>query len=393
MLVLVAWGVNYALRDPVDLSIEASGARVFPLDALAALLAATAVVRVVWQRKVDLGRGLAFVMLALVAVYGIRGVLSFDVETGANAARTWFYFAAALAFAATSSAAANRRCLKLIISAGFALAVAAIPYFIADGIHSSSFEIEQDGGMINWRPIVATGALVILQAAILAVALRWPRPKLAWGFAAFAIVIVVLLQHRTIWLAAGAVLAVAAVYLIATNDASRARRLAAASGLVAIAVAVPIALVASGEADALIDSATSGDTAAWRTDGWEQLITNNDSASEIAIGNPAGEGFERVDRGVTISFSAHNEFVDAFVRFGLPGVIVIVALLILAFVRRRQAGAALGISPLAVALLLLTQLVFCFSYSLDVVQGLLLGALVAPFAATRVDDPGPIDGG
>ena len=131
-LVLVAWALNYALRDPVDLSIEVSGTRVFPLDLLAALLAATAVVRAVWQRRFDLGRILAFLMLALVAVYGIRGVLSFDLETGANGARTWFYFAAALAFAATSQATANRQYLKLIIVAGFALAVAGYGMLLRD---------------------------------------------------------------------------------------------------------------------------------------------------------------------------------------------------------------------------------------------------------------------
>ena len=64
----------------------------------------------------------------------------------------------------------------------------------------------------------------------------------------------------------------------------------------------------------------------------------------------------------------------------LVAVLVLLAVGLLAWRRRAEISARLGVAPILVGLLLLTQLVFSVGYSLDFVQGLVTGVLVSAMA-------------
>ncbi len=90
---------------------------------------------------------------------------------------------------------------KVLIAGGALLTALAIPYFLIEGVSSASGQITRDGQLVNWRPIVAAGGLLIVQGAVLAVALGWPSRRTAICFAAIAGIVTLLLQHRTLWVA------------------------------------------------------------------------------------------------------------------------------------------------------------------------------------------------
>ena len=339
-VVMAAWIAAFALRDVVDLSVSVSGTRVFPLDVLSAVLVGVAVVRAFRDRDWNIGRILAFILLGIVVVHVLRGVADSGLQTGFNYGRSWIYFTAGMVYAATVPGGWNRDVWKVVIGASVALTVLSIPYFIADGVLSSSSQIVVDGELINWRPIVATGALVILQGAVLAIALGWPSKRAAIGIAAAAGVVTLLLQHRTVWIAAALIGVIALIAWALRQERTRA---VVAVGTALVLLAVPLGVVGFTKADALVDSIeepTSDDsTFAWRTDVWSELLEANDSPAQIAIGNPSGQGWnERFIDGSEVDIAAHNELVDAYVRFGLVGVALVCALGVVLWVRRDEVG-------------------------------------------------------
>ena len=346
-LVLGAWIAAFAIRDPVDLSGTFSSTNVFALDGLAAVMLAVAAVRALMQWRWDAGRVLVAGLVALVAIHIGRGVLEFDLQAGLNNGRTWLYFVAALAYLCTLPHRPGPAVWRVLIAAGIFLAVLAVPYFVADGIHSASGLIEEDGALVNWRPITAHGALIILQAAILMVATRWPGRRASIGLASALGVVILLLQHRTIWVAALAVLALACVWW--AIDRPERRRVAigiGAGALAALAVAVVAAAIAGGAFwDSIKEPVSDQSTVIWRTDGWGELISDNDSPSNVLTGNPSGVGFERVVDAAAIDASAHNLYIDAYVRFGVIGVLLVASLWILLAVRSRLVAAGSGLDP------------------------------------------------
>ncbi len=125
----------------------------------------------------------------------------------------------------------------------------------------------------------------------------------------------------------------------------------------------------------------------WRTDEWGDLIAANDAPAEILAGNPSGQGWNQglLLDGSEADIAAHNEYVDAYVRFGLAGVVLACWLGLLLWFRRREVATPTGLTGLAVSLLLLTQLVFTVAYSLDVLQGVIAGVLVSGLGIKAAD--------
>ena len=382
-IVLGAWIATFGIRDPLDLSVTVSTTRVFLLDILAGVLLVTAVIRALLQRRWDLGRILVFVLVVLLAIHIGRGVVELGLQTGVNNGRSWTYFVAALAYAATLREFPGTVLWKLVIVAGLILAAIAVPYFFVDGIKSASGQIVHNGDLINWRPVTAAGALMILQAAILMVGLGWPSRSLAIPLASALALILVLLQQRTIWVAGVALLLIAAVWAVASRPQHRRAALAGLAALVAaVLVFVGVAAVVGGAFwDSITEPASKQSTLIWRTDGWGELIRANDAPSQILTGNPAGRGFERVLDLEAVDVQAHNEYVDAYVRFGIVGALVIICLWVLMLLRWRQAGTGSELGGRLALLLVVTQIAFTLTYALDVSQGIVAGALVCGMTA------------
>lgn len=408
-IVVLLWFLTTALRDPLDLSVNLGSAHILSLDLACISLAAVAVGRLASTTAWTFSRVLVAVLVVLVGLHVLRGVINVGTQAAINDARPWLWFASVLAFTATVPGGWGQQLWRVVIVTGGVIAVIALPYFVFDGIHSAGTQIDVDGELINWRPILAIGALPVLQATILAVGLRWPPSRaIRIPLVALMVAEVLLLQHRTVWVAS---IVVAATAFVMWAVAGRRLLLGVAAACLVCLPLVPAAMWYDSETGApvsgparpdrqssgnsgpgaLSDSITSiggeDSTLSWRIDGWRDLVDANLSASEVATGNPAGTGFERGPAGAQSSLSAHNEAVDAYVRFGLPGAALLIALAVIVCVRRDQIASGTELTRSVVVLLFLSQLVFSLAYSLDVVQAVILGALLSGLQPVRRLEP------
>jgi len=381
-LLLVAWIATVALRDSLPMSLVVSGFQVSLADALAFVMALVGVARMVARGVRGLGAGLALALFLLLAVHVGRGVDAVGLQHAVSSTRSTLYFVTAMIYATTVPGGWGVRVWKALILAGSAVALLAIPFWLSGGLGSADVWVIRNGEAINSRPVVAAGALLVVQAAILALALRWPSRRSAAYLALLSGIVVLLLQHRTVWVAGLAVLAVG-FFAWAARAGRRADRTAFAV-LGASLLLLPVAVFGIARTGPLVRSVqevqAGNSTLAWRTTGWRELLESHDSAADVAVGVPSGASFDRRLAGQEVDVSAHDGFLEAYLRFGLPGVVTLVALGLTLWRGRRRIGAAVGISGAAVALLLLTQLAFSIAYSLGAVQGVIDGVLISGLA-------------
>jgi hypothetical protein len=378
-LLLVVWIATSALRDAVDLSVTMSSVHLSALDILSVILATVGVARILADGLGNAARALALVLLLSLAFHIVRGISEFGVQAAINDARGWCYFTAALVYAATVPGGWGRPAWEILTASGVLLAAIAVPYFLIEGLGSASAQVFRDGEWVTQRPIVAAGALVILQAAILAPAIRWPSRQAAAWMVLGTGAVVLLLEHRTVWVAALIVGILGFIWWSARRVSEAESAVFAATGVVILIL--PFAVLGFARTGPLVDSVksatSSNSTLTWRTTGWSELLSSHDSASDLAVGQPAGGSFKRLIDGQVVDVSPHDGFVDAYIRFGLPGLLCLLWLGLLLWFRRFDIAAATQITPQAIGLLILTQLVFSIAYQLDTIQGLIAGILVS----------------
>ena len=380
-LLLAAWVATTALRDSADLTVTLGGIRVSALDVLSVLMLIVGLVRLT-GRGVRPEHGLPLVLLGLLIIHVLRGVEAYGLQAAVNQSRGWFYFTAALLYASTASWTRPRLAWQLLAGTGVALAVASVPYLLTGGLHTATRMVYRNGEWVTARPVVATGALLILESAILCVALGWPTRdtavRVAFGLAA----VVLLLEHRTVWVAGAAVAIAAFVSWSQRRVRDVPAAVFAATGVVLLIL--PLAIWGFTRTAALVSSireaTTSHSTFAWRTTSWQELIASHHSAQEILTGQGSGANWDRLVQGQVAQQSPHDAFVDAYLRFGLPGVLAFAGLGLLLWHRRREIAARVGVPTSTVTLLLLAQVVFCVAYNLDGPQGFIDGMLVSALA-------------
>lgn len=379
----LAWIPASAITESLSLSLSLSDFRISAMDALAAVMATAAIVRVLSHGVRAPVRGLALVLLSLLAVNIARGISDFGLQTAINSARPTFYFLAALAFAATVPGGWDKGVWKVVVATGIALAALAVPFWLSRGLGSAESMVLHNGELVTARPLVAAGALVIVQAAILAIAIRWP-PR---GWAPYAAVAcagaVLLLQHRTVWVA-GIAAAIAAFFGWAHRAGRSGDRLVLAALGVALLL-LPLAGWAFSRSEPLVRSAkevTYGkSTFTWRETGWRELLEAHHSPSALAIGEPSGTSYSRRIYRTQVDASAHDGYLETYLRVGIPGLLILLWLGAMLWLRRGRISASTGLDTQTIGLLLLTQALFSVTFCLDAIQGIVAGALVAGLAA------------
>lgn len=387
-LLLVVWIATVAVRDAVDLSVVVADVRVTALDVISITLLGVGAVRFLSRGVPSFAHALVLVLVLLLVGHIARGVAVSDPQTALNSARGWVYFTAALVYAA---AVPNwgRSAWRVLLIGGVLVAGAAIALIAIEGVPSADEFVMRDGELISARPIVASGGLLVLQAALLAL-LSWRSQRaglLVVGLVLLAVVAV--LQHRTVWVAA--MLAAVVGFALWARERRQGREMETFAVVGVVLLIAPVAVWGLTQAGPLVESAkqvtATDSTFGWRTTGWDQLVSANSSTAELVLGGPAGEDLTRFINGTEVTVSAHNGFVDAFLRFGLPGVLVLILLGVSIWRGRDQIAERLAIPSMAVALLLVTQLAFSVGYSLDLLQGLIAGILASGVIRRSAEQP------
>jgi hypothetical protein len=383
VLLLVVWVATTALRDTTNFSlVYQHSVRFFVLDLISVSVALVALARILSNGLRSFAVGLVLALSVLLAIHIARGVLEFNVQTAIDEARPWIYFTAPLLYAATIPGGWDRRAWKLIAATGVLLAMTAIVYFVIEGVPSAGAVVERDGGFSRATPISAEGTLLIMQAVVIGIALRWPSRRTAPYVALGAADVVLFLQQRTVWIAGIAIIGLSLFWWLRERPLRRPAAALVATGVVLYALSIAFLVIPNRETTSIQHSSTvaqSADTGtfSWRVKGWRELISRYHSPQVLAAGRPAGHTFDRVSNGAVTDISPHNELIDTYMRFGLPGVLVLLWLVGLLWSRRAAVAKRTEITEHAVVLLIASQLVFGIAYALDLAQGLILGILVS----------------
>jgi hypothetical protein len=202
------------------------------------------------------------------------------------------------------------------------------------------------GGRV-FRPIgshatffVAMVGLVQLMAWLRGSGTRWSGTH-----ALLFLLLVVLMQHRSVWVATGFGLMI--VLWLERRHVTRHVPFFLWSAL-AIAPVLAVAVWA-GVFDELIERLVtsavtmfdSQGTFAARVDGWDRLVETWTEAggSAIAIGLPFGHGYTRLFRGQLIEFAPHNWFLDLVLRVGVIGLLFYVWAAVAVMIKAMRAPA------------------------------------------------------
>jgi hypothetical protein len=365
-----AWQVVSRGHVPV-LSV---GISLYPLDLLTLCAALAAVVSLVRHPvKPHLGHGLLALLGLLVAASLVTGMATYGVQAAGNEARTYFlHVLGVVSYTAVVQPASSLD--RLIVRVWMALScvycVTAVFWWTRVGIGSNSNYVLIDGQLVNSRPVDAASAFVIAQTAVMLLCNAW-RMRGRRLIVGLLLPVVVLLQHRTVWIAGMLMLAGWLVF----RPGHAARKATGITLAVLLAVTALFAAALSSGAELtrnLASSATNQDTLEWRVDSSRLLIRDLHGVGDWLFGLPFGSGFNRILYGLLVDVQPHDFYLHLLLRVGLVGLCAAVAL-VLAMLFRADPRTPMGLNLWLTMAGLAT---FCLTYAIPFEQSLLIGLLL-----------------
>ena len=364
----------------VDLTLISSPVQVNSGDAMFIVLITAAVARFLRLERLTTPQRLMVLFGMLVAFAMYRGAGSFGVPAVINEGRKFLRFVAGVLYFSTLEPRHELldRIGRFWLVAAAALAGLALLRWVANtaGLTGGLFGEGED-----LRVLPATGALVIAQGAMIALPMLMDRARGHLRYLApVLLVVLVLLQHRTVWLVTIAGL----VYLMFRERMFTARVLAALAvgGVVFTGLVVTVFDDAEIGEDLAASSQSTG-TFEWRMAGWQALLEDSgpETTAEVAVGAPFGGGWERRFDGMVIEVSPHNWYVEAYLRVGAVGIAAMLLIYAVALrgaprPARRRGGPSQPPGALThnvLQTIVGVQLLYYITYTPDLAQSMLLG--------------------
>jgi hypothetical protein len=206
-----------------------------------------------------------------------------------------------------------------VVGAATLAALLASASFLVYGLRSNSDVLELGGEHIGARPTSASVALLALTGlVVIALAGRW-LGAWRWPLGLWLGMSVLLLQHRSVWLAGLAAAGLIAVQVARRGNGKRVGALL--TGLLIVAAALPFLLRAVHHSAALATSTSDTRTWEWRLARWRAATGWQEGAWDWLVGQIASP-----QRPNNFSVSAHSLYVDSIDRLGLIGLAVVVGL-------------------------------------------------------------------
>lgn len=262
---------------------------------------------------------------------------------------------------------------------GLVLTGVAALHWAEHGLGSSSRMIVIGGQVVTSRGLLASGALDVTLAALIVLFTRHP---LGWSRAqrvsvgSWLCLVVVLLQHRSLWLA----LAASCLVGIATVEAQRAGRATALAagtyvGIVAaVAAAVGGSSISGDFAASWKEAFSSNSTATWRINGWSELIHQQLSQpGQWLFGRPFGFGYARILNHELVLDAPHNYLIQILLRGG----VVCVFLVLMAFIAIWRALGNRNPAEVGLRTMLFAAFMYMLAYPLEINQGIIIGLCIA----------------
>jgi hypothetical protein len=364
----------------IDLSLLTSPVRVGPNDLVVVVLLTAAVARLLRARRLAPVHWMLIAFLALVVWSIARGAGPHGIPAAVAEGRKYLQFTSALLYFSTvefrHDLFGRIGRLWLVFTAVLCSITVARWVGNAAGMTSGFF-----AGYSNVRVIPAAMTLTLAQGAILAFPLLLQRDRLLLRFVTptlFAFVL--LLQHRTVWIAAAA----GTFYLLWRERALAKRALTVLAVALGILSALSFTVFDDENnqiSEQLATSAQSTGTFEWRYEGWVALFRDSGprDAEEQLTGLPFGTGWTRVlSPGRVVDVSPHNFYIETFLRTGALGVALLLAVYLLSL-RATTNGSrdnfplGLLLTPTTLHVTVAMQLIYFITYSPDFAQAMLLG--------------------
>jgi hypothetical protein len=366
-----------------DLYVMAGSVRLTINDLLFGVLLTAAIARLLRLGRLSVPQRLLILFGVLVLWALARGFEPAGVPAAVNQARRFLLFGASAMYFSTVEP--QRDLLDRIgrfwlIAATVLCGFTLLRWIGSFAGVSNSFIEGAYGDGDSLRAIPAIGALIIAQAAWIALPLLADRSRGVKRFLSpVFFVFVLLLQHRTVW-----VLTVAGtLYLLFRERAIATRVLAALAAATVLFAGLVFTLFDEADSqvsEQLATSAQSTGTFEWRVEGWAALLKDQgpENLEEVLVGRPFGLPWDRVmPNGRVASVSPHSFYVEPYLRVGLIGLAAL--LLTYAFALRgtlvasREEDARGLLSPALLHTVIAVQLLFFITYTPDAAQALLLG--------------------
>jgi hypothetical protein len=363
---------------PLDASLVKTGSiHIYPADGVAVIMLIVTAIYLIRQpppTRIMFPLGVAGAMFT---VNLALGVATFGLQHAVNESREWLYLLTTTAFVIAVGSWTPRFWRPWFVLALGMIALAWLGV-ARHGVHSATSQIVINGQLVDGRPLNSAGAAALAFALIVLLGSRTIslRRKIVFGTAAICTLIVV--EQRTVWAVLAIAFLVWAAASLRRQGTARHRRLAATG--VAVLSTLAVALVAGVASGNVFDQSLSETTAKhstfqWRVTGWVDLLHTEHSAAGLVLGFPFGTGYRRIVDGQVITVSPHSFYVATVLRLGLIGLVALAFLYWNVWKYRHQAAAALGISPLTVAQLLIALLVFSLTYQPSFIMAAQVAAL------------------
>lgn len=374
--------------------IGLGGISVFPQDMVFIIVAAAGAGRLILshlflQRKLTLFE-LGWMLFGLLLLISFaQGSLSYGLQVAGVEFRQYFYFFAGTLYIASFPIGQVRlkRITRLWLLTAGVVVLLAMFRWIAEGAGLSiTAQWEGVGGPgLEIRVLNASQTFFLAQTFLLGLYL-WlaaDSSRLWRYFPMLLLPVVVLLQHRTVWVAC-----LAAILLVMLREKKvRSKMLIVLSGgvVVGLILAPLVAGGLGGVTEALNSSTaealnTQESTFTWRLNSWQVLLTDGylSTYADYLLGQPFGTGYARYVPDVTglVTESPHSYYVQTLLRTGMLGLAVLLCVYAGVFARLLRFGAlqtARYFSPQLMVVLLFTQLIFFVTYTPSYEQSILLG--------------------
>jgi hypothetical protein len=378
------------------------GLLIYPQDIVFTLLFVAALLRYVFgMTKAHGTKRIVLLLVVLFSISLLRGFATYGLKQAGVGARTSFYFLSGVAyFSSFGFTPGMRKKLTTLWLAACAILVGiAVFRWIATLVGLSIVSQWQNPANPDIRVLNASQAMFLAIGFFASLSLDLGHLGPPWQRKLFYVLgpVLLLLQHRTVW-----VVLVVGLLWLGLQDARFRKKVIGAIAAMAIVGILLAALVFGNKSDILVasleESASNDTTFLWRVVGWRQLLFNNPARNHLndTIGQPFGTGYERVVGNDEVDFSPHNYYVEAFLRFGIIGLFLLVRLYVKSIrgLKRVPANLRRFAYPDSRfwALVLLLQLTYFLAYGVNYEQSILTGMAITGLQLkfVRPTSPEPI---
>lgn len=375
-----------------DLNFRFVGQTVSPLDLAFGIGGLAASLRILGGQVLDRGQWLWLALTALLAAMFVRGAATYGFEAAAGSYRYWFYLTTGTLFV-FSYPWTLPRLLQLgrcwLILAAILIAVIMVmwidPSLSPFGEELAFQKIRR--AYENQRVVSAPTTFILAQAGLVGLA-AWLQPGRATGARAIgliALLMVVLLYHRSVW---GATASGIVVLMILNRGIVHRLSAPALLGLVLLVGAILLGeglgrdLIAEQIDSALTEVLDNDSTLSWRVQGWDVLLRRAIAGGPVVwlFGTGFGAGYERMFGFYATQVSPHNLYVELFLNAGLAGLglwLWFHARILLILHRAAAPSDLASLQLRSAAAMIVMMMAYCLPYSLSLEQAIWLGAIGA----------------